>query len=114
MGHVAHRVQSACMRVGLTAVVLLLCVSPGYSQGSGANSKLTGQVLDATGAVMPNVAVEIEEVSTGAKRTALSSSDGYYTSSSSRRGSTNWPRAPQVSRRLSFRPSTSRSARWRI
>ena len=48
-----------------------------FGQAAG-DARLTGQVLDQTGAVMPNVDLELESVATTALRTTTSNQDGYF------------------------------------
>src|SRR5882724_5403584 len=58
----------------LTALFLLTALS--YGQTIDAN--LVGTVVDASGAAVPNAAVEITHVTTGAKTTAKTNLDGQY------------------------------------
>ncbi len=44
-------------------------------------ASVTGRIVDASGSVTPNVSVEIRNVNTNAKWSAISNSDGYYTQS---------------------------------
>ncbi len=42
-------------------------------------ARLTGQVVDTTGAVMANVGLDLEDTATGTHREASSNSEGYFT-----------------------------------
>ncbi|MBM3466134.1 MAG: TonB-dependent receptor [Armatimonadetes bacterium] len=64
--------------MALGSVLLLLSQPLLAQQGAGAASKLTGQVVDPSGAAMPNVAVELEELGTSAKRATTSNEAGFY------------------------------------
>jgi hypothetical protein len=58
-----------------------LCVfaSPAFAQSAGNSTSVTGTVLDPTGAVMPNVTVEIHNPISGFKRTATTDESGRFT-----------------------------------
>jgi hypothetical protein len=71
------------MRIRTTLSLILLSVltaiNPIRSAGqSGTSSALTGSILDATGAVVPNATVKATEVSTGAARTVRSNAEGRF------------------------------------
>ncbi|HSW50023.1 MAG TPA: carboxypeptidase-like regulatory domain-containing protein, partial [Bryobacteraceae bacterium] len=61
----------------LTLIVLAASLSPAFGQASDGN--ITGTILDASGAVVPRAAVELENVATGVKRTTESDQAGVYT-----------------------------------
>ena len=65
----------------------LMFVNPDGARGQGASARLTGQVVDPTGAAIPSVAIKIEETATGAARTTASNELGYYTVDGVSRGS---------------------------
>jgi hypothetical protein len=45
---------------------------------AGSTARLTGQVTDTTGAIMPKVAITLDDASTGAARTTVTNEQGYY------------------------------------
>jgi Carboxypeptidase regulatory-like domain len=61
-----------------TFVCLLLAASVARAQGVGSSGEITGTVTDASGAVLPNVKVNVVETQTGLKRTSMTGSTGQY------------------------------------
>jgi|HubBroStandDraft_1064217.scaffolds.fasta_scaffold01376_3 hypothetical protein len=61
-----------------TFVCLLLTASVAYAQGVGSAGEITGTVTDASGAVLPNVTVNVVDNQTGLKRTAMTSGTGQF------------------------------------
>jgi Carboxypeptidase regulatory-like domain len=71
------------MRIRTTVLLAILLMLTGVNvetlrAQSGTSSALTGSINDATGAVVPNATVKATELSTGAARTARSSSEGRF------------------------------------
>jgi len=69
------------IRTALSLILLsvLTAINPIRSAGqSGTSSALTGSIIDATGAVVPNATVKATEVNTGAERTARSNAEGRF------------------------------------
>lgn len=64
-------------RICLLAL-LLFTTGLAQAQGVGSSGGITGTVVDATGAVMPNVTVSIVDTQTGLKRQVLTSEAGQY------------------------------------
>ncbi|MBI1354304.1 MAG: hypothetical protein GC160_08155 [Acidobacteria bacterium] len=64
------------LRCAVLALSLAWLVPQAYSQAS---SQLTGQVVDATGAVVPGAEISVSNVETGAERSTLSGEQGDYT-----------------------------------
>ena len=60
------------------AAVMLLAATPAFSQVVGAGN-MDGRVVDATGAVLPGVAVSVVNVDTGLTRTTVTESNGRFT-----------------------------------
>src|SRR6202790_4009762 len=60
----------------LLLVNTVLCASPAYAQGSGAN--LTGTVKDPSSAIIPNAQVSITDAATGIVRTVSTDVAGFY------------------------------------
>lgn len=60
-----------------TALSLLSTASSCFGQ-AGSSARLTGQVLDQSGAATPNVSIEIEDLLTNTHRSARSSGEGYF------------------------------------
>lgn len=64
---------------GVSVLCLVLAgVLPLFGQ-AGSRARLTGQVLDQSGAAMPRVEIELEETATGTRRSVISNPEGYYT-----------------------------------
>ncbi|HYM74808.1 MAG TPA: TonB-dependent receptor [Candidatus Dormibacteraeota bacterium] len=61
-----------------TFVCLLLAASVVYAQGVGSSGEITGTVTDASGAVLPNVTVNVVDNQTGLKRTAMTNGTGQF------------------------------------
>jgi Carboxypeptidase regulatory-like domain len=61
----------------LTVIVYVSLVSVAFSQETRAT--LTGRVTDPTGAIVPNVQIQVVDTDTGAQTTAVSNKDGDYT-----------------------------------
>lgn len=57
--------------------VLTLCAIPSYAQGT-TSGTITGTVVDPTGAAIPGASITVTDLSTGAKRTTVSSAEGQY------------------------------------
>src|SRR5258708_22449804 len=74
--------RSRSRSIGLLAVPLcmafLVLFSGQNAYGQVVTGTLTGTVTDATGATIPNAKVTITQVSTGAQRSATTSTDGLY------------------------------------
>ncbi len=69
------------IRTALSLILLsvLTAINPIRSAGqSGTSSALTGSIIDATGAIVPNATVKATEVSTGAERTARNNAEGRF------------------------------------
>ena len=58
--------------------VLLLAATPAFSQVIGAGN-MDGRMVDATGAVLPGVAVTVQNLDTGLSRTAITEGNGRFT-----------------------------------
>ena len=69
--------RSLICRVAMPLLLVTVLASSAFGQ-AGSSARLTGQVLDATGAVMSNVSVTVEETATGTRRTTTSNEQGYY------------------------------------
>jgi len=61
-----------------TFVCLLLAASMAHTQGVGSSGEITGTVSDASGAVVPNVTVNVVDNQTGLKRTATTNGTGQF------------------------------------
>ena len=61
-----------------TFVCLLLAVSVVHAQGVGSSGEITGTVTDPSGAVLPNVTVNVVDNQTGLKRTAMTNGTGQF------------------------------------
>jgi hypothetical protein len=57
---------------------LLLLVASAFGQGVGSSGNLRGTVTDASGAVLPNVTVDIVDLQTGAQRTLTTDASGQF------------------------------------
>src|ERR1700722_14235031 len=57
--------------------VLTLCAIPSYAQGT-TSGTITGTVVDPTGVAIPGASITVTDLSTGAKRTTVSSAEGQY------------------------------------
>jgi hypothetical protein len=81
MTQTCTRAVSARWSLGLgalwMAIALLLLVLPSRTWGQD-NSTITGSVTDASGAVVPNVNLDLTNIATGQKRTTISNSVGEY------------------------------------
>ncbi len=65
--------------VFLTALfVLVIGVSPAFSQASSSTAELRGQVTDAAGGVVPNATVTITDTGKGTSRTTTTDEEGNY------------------------------------
>jgi hypothetical protein len=58
--------------------VLVIGVSPAFSQASSSTAELRGQVTDTAGAAVPNATVTITDTGKGTSRTATTDSEGNY------------------------------------
>src|SRR5260221_6155204 len=56
---------------------ILLVPSLAFAQ-AGSSARLTGQVLDQTGAIMVNVGLDLEDLKTGVRRSTVSNEAGYF------------------------------------
>jgi hypothetical protein len=64
----------------LSACIAALLVVPFFAFAQSASTaRLTGQVIDSTGAVMANVALDLEDIATATHRAASSNSEGFFT-----------------------------------
>ncbi len=61
-----------------TFVCLLLAVSAAHAQGVGSSGEITGTVTDPSGAVLPNVTVNVVDNQTGMKRMAMTNGTGQF------------------------------------
>jgi hypothetical protein len=77
---ILHRSKAsgAILALGINLFGFMLVTQQG-ALGQGASARLTGQVVDPTGAAIPGVVLAIEETATGSRRTTLSNELGYYT-----------------------------------
>ncbi len=62
----------------LAALFVSLSVHVCFGQASAINGQIEGTVTDATGAVMPDVTITIENVNTGFKRELKTDSSGFF------------------------------------
>ena len=67
--------MATIFRRGLAFVGLLLCTASSFAQFT---SNVRGLITDGTGAAMPHATVQLESLSTGAKRTVISGNSGEY------------------------------------
>ena len=64
----------------LLIFVLAICLLPLPVLGqAGSSARLTGQISDQSGAVMPKVQLDLEDLGTGTHRTTISNDEGYFT-----------------------------------
>ncbi|MGH9614357.1 MAG: carboxypeptidase-like regulatory domain-containing protein, partial [Bryobacteraceae bacterium] len=64
----------------LLVFVLAVCLLPLPVLGqAGSSARLTGQISDQSGAVMPKVQLDLEDLGTGTHRTTVSNDEGYFT-----------------------------------
>jgi Carboxypeptidase regulatory-like domain len=71
------KLDSICALLACAAVLL---TTPLFVLGQAASTaRLTGQVLDSTGAAMPNVDLDLEDTATGTHRAATSNAEGFFT-----------------------------------
>ena len=68
------------------AVLMSLLVLAGMSYGQAIDANLVGNIVDASGAAVPNANVEIQHVATGVKTTTKTNADGQYRLTISRSG----------------------------
>ena len=59
-------------------VCLLLATGVAGAQGVGSSGDITGTVVDASGAVLPNVEISVVDTKTGLKRTVVTGNTGQY------------------------------------
>lgn len=57
----------------------VVCTAPAYTQASGSNAELRGQVVDQTGAVVPGAKVTLTDIGKGTSRTTTTDGEGNYT-----------------------------------
>ena len=70
---------AALVRVALLLLVVLFCLVPsGSAQSSYTTGTVRGQVVDPTGAVIPNALVTVTNPATGVSRSVTSKPDGSY------------------------------------
>ncbi len=62
----------------LTWVGLILALLAGWAFGQSFTGTITGDVVDSSGAVVPNAKVELTEMATNVKRTATTNAEGRY------------------------------------
>ena len=66
------------VRLALAAAFSALAVSPAAPQSQSINGTIRGQITDATGAPVPNVAVSVRNLDTGYTRDLVSDNEGNY------------------------------------
>ena len=66
------------LRTWAVLAVLLLAATPAFSQVIGAGN-MDGRLVDATGAVLPGVAITLENIETGLTRSTVTESSGRFT-----------------------------------
>ena len=70
------------MKLYITPLVFVLAFAllplPVLGQ-AGSSARLTGQISDQSGAVMPKVQLDLEDLGTGTHRTTISNDEGYFT-----------------------------------
>ncbi len=71
--------QTKILRCCFAALVTFCCLSFGQTFAQVATGDVTGRVLDATGAVVPNATLTARNTGTGLARTATSNEEGEYT-----------------------------------
>ena len=59
-------------------VVLLASTQLAHGQAVGVNARLSGVVVDETGGVIPDTAIRVEEIDTGAGRATITNDVGYF------------------------------------
>jgi hypothetical protein len=69
---------STATSIALVLLCFLLATSLAYAQGVGSSGEITGTVTDASGAILPNVSVNVIETQTGLKRTAVTNGTGQF------------------------------------
>src|SRR5207253_565375 len=72
------RKENPMKSLACTLVCLLLAASVAHAQGVGSSGEITGTVTDASGAVLPNVTVNVVDNQTGLKRTATTNGTGQF------------------------------------
>jgi len=70
-------VKAVQVCLSLILLIATTFTQPAYGQ-AGSVAKLTGQALDASGAVMPGVAIEVEDLGTGRRYTSTTNAEGFY------------------------------------
>ncbi len=75
-----------CFRLAL-AILLLVCAAGFTLQAQSIFGTITGTVVDASGAVVPNADVTLKNTASGDVRKTVTNSDGYYSFSSVPAGS---------------------------
>src|SRR5690242_18672484 len=73
----SHQHWSVMIVKVILLFLVLLPARIGFSQ-AGSSARLTGQILDSTGAAMTKVDIEVEEITTGVRRTTVSNDAGYF------------------------------------
>jgi Carboxypeptidase regulatory-like domain/TonB dependent receptor-like, beta-barrel len=71
--------QIKVLRCCFATLIISCCFSLGQTFAQVATGDVTGRVLDATGAVVPNATVTVRNAATGLARTATSNENGEYT-----------------------------------
>ena len=66
------------MRTTFVAILLALLTLAGVSYGQAIDANLVGNVVDATGAAVPNANIEIQNNATGVKNNTKTNADGQY------------------------------------
>ena len=74
--NIGHAIWNRVLRVTATSFLLYASLSTAFPQ---ALTSLSGDVTDATGALVPNVAITLEEKSRGLTRSTTSDAVGLYT-----------------------------------
>src|SRR5213080_3741204 len=73
---IGHAIWNRVLRVTATSFLLYASLSTAFPQ---ALTSLSGDVTDATGALVPNVAITLEDKSRGLTRSTTSDAVGLYT-----------------------------------
>src|SRR5450755_4101844 len=77
-GKMKSEKQLLALKLGIFfAFILFICVSSSWAQ-SGTTGALTGTVVDAKGAAVPNVTVTLSNAATGQSQTAMTGANGLF------------------------------------
>jgi hypothetical protein len=74
----SRKAQFASLLAGLTQVILLFVLFASFAHGQANEGAIAGNVLDPSGATVPDVAITAREVNTGSTYTTASSTAGAY------------------------------------